>query len=210
MFENLVFGKTGFKSCVLEKHFISFSCILFLIFNALWSVFKNQVVFFKILFFQIFDWSNLFFDQSKFLLKFFVRFCLFWSIETDFRSIENRKWAFLKVRSWPVQSIFFKKFSNFPIFLWLGKAPQQFFVVFLLNFCKVFPSLSRYVHYTISFSFIFSFTCILSCICGLFSDYAKIGVFDVSSQILWNWSLGFSAIVLYSWSMLVNLINLGF
>ena len=45
MFENLNFGKTGFKTCVLEKHFISYSCILFLIFNALRSVFKNQVVF---------------------------------------------------------------------------------------------------------------------------------------------------------------------
>ena len=84
------------------------------------------------------------------------------------------------------------------------------FVVFLLNFCKFFLSISRYVHYTLSFSFIFSFTCIFSCICGLCSDCAKIGAFDVSSQILWNWSLGFAAIVLYSWSMLVNSINLGF
>ena len=70
MIENLNFGKTGFKTCVLEKHFISYSCILFLIFNALRSVFKNQVIFSKKLFFQIFDRSNLFFDQSKFLLKF--------------------------------------------------------------------------------------------------------------------------------------------
>ena len=101
-FENLKFGKTGFKTCVLEKHFISYPCILFLIFNALRSVFKNQVVFSKILFFQIFDWSNLFFDQSKILLKLFVNFCLFWSIETDFRSIKNHKWAFLKVKSWLV------------------------------------------------------------------------------------------------------------
>ena len=41
-----------------------------------------------------------------------MSFCLFWSIETDFRSIENCKWVFLKVRSWHVQSIFFKKFSK--------------------------------------------------------------------------------------------------
>ena len=51
MFENLNFGKTGFKTCVLEKHYISYSCILFLIFNALRSFFKNQVIFSKILFF---------------------------------------------------------------------------------------------------------------------------------------------------------------
>ena len=56
-FENLNFGKTGFKTYVLEKYFISYSCILFLIFNALRSFFKNQVFFFfsKILFFKNFD-----------------------------------------------------------------------------------------------------------------------------------------------------------
>ena len=42
MFENLNFGKTGFKTCVLEKNFISFLCILFIIFNALLSVFKKS------------------------------------------------------------------------------------------------------------------------------------------------------------------------
>ena len=45
-FENHKFGKTGFKTYILEKHFISYSCILFLIFNALRGVFKNQVIFF--------------------------------------------------------------------------------------------------------------------------------------------------------------------
>ena len=169
MFENLKFGKTRFKTCVLEKHFISYSCILF---NALRNIFKNQVIFSKIMFFQIFDWSNLFFDQLKFLLKFFVSFCLFWSIETDFQSIENRKWAFLKVKSWLVQNIFFKSFSNFPLSLRLSKAPQQFFLFSSQMFCKVFLSLSRYVHYTLSFSLIFCFPCIFSCIGGLFSDYA--------------------------------------
>ena len=90
-----------------------------------------------------------------------MNFCLFWSIETDFRSIENCKWVFLKVRSWHVQSIFFKKFSKLSsLSLRLSKAPRQFFVVLLLNFCKVFLSISRYVHYTPSFSLIFCFTCI--------------------------------------------------
>ena len=47
-FENLNFGKTGFKTSVLEKHFISYSCILFLIFNALRSFFQKPVfLFFK-------------------------------------------------------------------------------------------------------------------------------------------------------------------
>ena len=90
MFENLNFGKTRSKTCVLEKLFISYSCILFLIFNALRSFFKNQVIFSKMLF-QNFDLSNLFFNQLKLQLKFYVSFYLFRSIKTDFRSIENRK-----------------------------------------------------------------------------------------------------------------------
>ena len=53
MFEKLNFGKIGFKICVLEKHFISYSCILFFIFNALRSVFKNQVIFSKKMFEQV-------------------------------------------------------------------------------------------------------------------------------------------------------------
>ena len=47
MFENLNFGKTGFKTYVLEKHFISYSCILFIIFNALRSFFFKTKLFFR-------------------------------------------------------------------------------------------------------------------------------------------------------------------
>ena len=64
MFENLNFGKTGFKTCVLEKHFISYSCILFIIFNALRSFFKNQVIFSKMLFF-----SRIWIDPICFLIN---------------------------------------------------------------------------------------------------------------------------------------------
>ena len=42
MFENLNFGKTGFKTCVLEKHFILYSCILFIFFNA-WRSFYTKL-----------------------------------------------------------------------------------------------------------------------------------------------------------------------
>ena len=55
MFENLKFRKTGFKTYVLEKHFILYSCILFLIFNALRNFSKTRLFFSKILFFQNFD-----------------------------------------------------------------------------------------------------------------------------------------------------------
>ena len=63
-FENLNFGKNGFQICVLEKHFISYSCILFIIFNALRSFFKNQVIFSKMLFF-----SRIWIDPICFLIN---------------------------------------------------------------------------------------------------------------------------------------------
>ena len=131
-----------------------------------------RLFFSKKMFFQIFDWSNLFFDQSKFLLKFSVSFCLFRSIETDFQSIENRKWAFLKVKSWLFQIIFFKSFSNFPLSLWLGKAPQQFLSFSSQISCKVSLSLSRYVYFTLPFALFFSFSCIISWFLGKFLNYA--------------------------------------
>ena len=53
------------------------------------------------------------------------------------------------------------------------KHNPQFFVGFDQIFCKVFLSQGRYVHYTLSFSFISSF----SCIEGLFSNLAYFGVF---------------------------------
>ena len=92
MFENLNFGKTEFNTYVLEKHFISYSCIFIHYIQRFEEFFQKTRLFFsKILFFQNFSWSNLFFDQSKLHLKFFVSFCLFRSIETDFRLIKNRE-----------------------------------------------------------------------------------------------------------------------
>ena len=50
MIENLNFGKIGFKTYVLEKHFISYSCIFFL-YSMLWGVFsKIRLFFLKICF----------------------------------------------------------------------------------------------------------------------------------------------------------------
>ena len=135
MFENLKFGKTGFKTCVLEKHFISYSCILFLIFNALRSFFKNQVIFFK----------NSVFSE-------------FWLIQSVFRLIEitfkilcellsvsiNRNWFLINRNSWikffknsvlTCSNIFFKTFFSLSD---SGKAPQRFFCRFPPNFLQSF------------------------------------------------------------------------
>ena len=180
MFENLNFGKTRFKSCVLEKHFISESCILFLIFNALRNFFKNRFIFFK----------NFVFP------KFWLIQSVFWSIEIVFKifmaslSVSINRMSrirFLKIQIWLIQITFSKAFQNFFSLSNSTRLHNNFFVVFLLISCKVSLSISRYVHITLSFSFIFSF----SCIERLFSDLAYFGVFDGSNLILWNWSLGF-------------------
>ena len=68
-FENLNFGKTGFKTCVFEKHFISFSCMWFIKFNTLRSFCIILLCFSKNWFFQNFNWSKL-------QLKMFVSLCL--------------------------------------------------------------------------------------------------------------------------------------
>ena len=70
--ENLDFGRSGLNLRVFEKLFISYSCILFIIQCALKSFYIKMLYFSKIWFFQTFDRSNLYFDQSKLRLKFSV------------------------------------------------------------------------------------------------------------------------------------------
>ena len=106
------FGKTGFKTCVLEKHFISYSCIFISYIQCFEVCFQKSGYFSKKMFFQIFDWSNLFFDQSKSFLKFLVSLCLVRLIEPVFRSIKHRESSFLKTQFWLVQTSF-QNFSNF-------------------------------------------------------------------------------------------------
>ena len=70
LFKHLNFGKTGFKTCDFEKHFISYSCILFTKFHVLRSFCNILLWFSRNCFFQNFDQSKVFFDQSKLRLKF--------------------------------------------------------------------------------------------------------------------------------------------
>ena len=46
MVENLNFGKTGFKTCVLEKHFISYSCIFISYIQCFEECFQKSGYFF--------------------------------------------------------------------------------------------------------------------------------------------------------------------
>ena len=177
MFENLKFGKTGFKTCVLEKHFISYSCILFLIFNALRSFFKNQVIFFKNSVFSKFWLIQSVFRLIEITFKILCEL-LSVSINRNWFSINRISWiSFLKIRSWLIQLTFFKSFQTFlSLSLSLSLSPTRqgstanFFVVFLQISCKVSLSLSRYVYITLPFALIFTFSCIIS---WFFSNFQK-------------------------------------
>ena len=173
MFENLNFGKTGFNTCVLENYFISYSCILFIIFNALRSFFQKPGFFF---------FKNSIFPEFRLIQS------VFWSIKITFKNFcellsisINRNWFSINWKSWI--SFFFKgqiwliqitisKLFQTPFSLSnSNKHHPQFFVIFDKIFCRIFLSQGWYVHYTLSFLFIFNFTCIFSCIEGIFSDY---------------------------------------
>ena len=142
MVENLNFGKTGFKTCVLKKHFISYSCIFISYIQCFKVCFQKLGYFSKKMFFHIFDWSNLFFDQSKSFLRILVSLCLVRLIEIVFRSIEHCESGFLKMDLDFFKSNFFKSFSSFLSLSDSDLAPPQSFVVFDLSFCKV--SLSKH------------------------------------------------------------------
>ena len=105
-------GELGFKSWVCENHFISYSCIFFLIIFQCFKERLHQIllIFKNSFFFYNFDRSSLFFDQSKLRLKISVSLCLFRLIEIVFGSIEYRESGFLKFSVWLVQNTFSKVF----------------------------------------------------------------------------------------------------
>ena len=125
---------------VFWENISSHTHAFFLLYSMLWGkISKNQVFSLKNCFFQNFDWSNLIFDQLKSCFKNSVSLCLVRLIEPVFRSIEHRISGFLKIVLWLFQTSFSKSFFNFfSLSLRLGKAALKFFVVFYLNFCKVF------------------------------------------------------------------------
>ena len=57
----------------------------------------------------------------------------------------------------------FQKFFKLSFLSPTRHGSTAIFVVFLPIFCKVFLSLSRYVHITLSFALFFMFSCIISC-----------------------------------------------
>ena len=105
---------------------------------------------------------------------------------------------------------FFKSFSNFSLSLRLGKAPLKIFCRFSTKFLQGFSLTRPVIPLYPSFCFYFyDFMHKLMHFKG-FSELFKFGIFVESILFFWNWSLGFVSILIYSWYMLVNLINLGF
>ena len=130
----------------MEEHFISYSCIFISYFQCSEVSFQKSGYFSKKLFFHNFDWSNLFFNQSKSCLKNSVSLCLVRLIEPVFRSIKHCVSSFLKTMLWLTQTTFSNliqtTFSNlFQTFLSLSDLARQhkrFFIVFYLIFARFF------------------------------------------------------------------------
>ena len=110
----------------------------YILYSMLWGKFsKNQVFFSKMFFFEFrLIQSN--FRLIEILFKNLGE-PLPGSIGRTYFSIDRRLWIqFFKNSVLTDSTYFFKSFSTFSLSLQLGKVAQRFFVVFYLNFCKVF------------------------------------------------------------------------
>ena len=144
MIKNLYFGGSGFNTIIFEKHFISYSCILFIKYYALRSFCIKLLCFSKKLIFPDFRSIEPVTQLIEIAIKKLVWICSFrsvldhcwinwrhfWSIESNFRSIENHIESFLKLWVFTC-SITYKLFQkHFSLSLRSVKASNQFFVVF--------------------------------------------------------------------------------
>ena len=195
MFKNLNFGKTRFKNIVFEKHFISYSCILFEKYYALRSFCIKLLCFSKNWFFLNFDQSNLFLDRSKLRLKVLAWLCVFRLIEPMFWSIKSRikSFFFFNKKKWVSHvltiQIFFLK--TFYLSIRSVQGSKQDFCRFQPNFFKGFCHLRPVRPLYPSFFFYFQFLCIFVMHLGLFSNLREIGIFGDSSFFFGNCSIGF-------------------
>ena len=132
--------------------------------------------------------------------------CLVRLIEPVFQSIEHRVSGFLKTVLWLIQTTFQKFFSNFSSLSDLARQHK----IFLSFSTSIFARFSSFkAGMTILSLLLFLFSC-FHAFKGYFRTSLNLGIFVDSRLFFWNWSLGFVGILLYSWLLLVNLINLGF
>ena len=194
MIENLNFGKTGFNSCVFEKHCISYSCILFLKFNALRSFCIKLLCFSKLWFFQNFDPSNLFFDRSKLWLKFWSgSVCFDWcsiangsiealSIDWIYFSINQKsRWEFFLKLLFSRVLHYFKLFQNTFLSHSIDQGYQSNFLLFSPKFLQGFSPLRPVRPFYPSFCIYFHVSCIKSWFLGKISNQWIFRILDDSS-----------------------------
>ena len=134
----LILGKLGLK-LVFWKSISSLThAILFLIFNTLRSVFKNQVIFSKKMFFPDFRLIQTVFRSIKISFKILGE-PLSISIDRNCFSINRISWIrFFKNWFWLFQNHFFKSFSKLfslsPIRTWLHLRFLSFFIILFARF----------------------------------------------------------------------------
>ena len=165
-----------------------------------------MIIFSKKLLFKNFDWSNLIFDQSKSYLKNSVSLCWFNLSNLFFDQSNIMFQVFLKTVLWLIQTTFQKFFSNFSSLSDLARQHK----IFLSFSTSIFARFSSFkAGMTILSLLLFLFSC-FHAFKGYFRTSLNLGIFVDSRLFFWNWSLGFVRVLLYSWLLLVSLINLGF
>ena len=135
--------------------------------------------------------------------------CLVRLIELVFRSIEDCESSFLKTVFWLIQPTFSKLFQLFLSLSDLTRLHRRFFVVFDLIFARFF---SHKAGKTFIPFLLFLFSCfhaLFHAFKGYFQTFLNLGFLLIHCYFS-EWSLGFVGILLYTWLLLVNLINLGF
>ena len=121
-------------------------------------------------------------------------------------SINRTLWIkFFKKRILTFSKTLFQKFFKFSLSLRFRLGSTSNFCRFLSFFLQGFSLRTPVRPFYPSFCFYFHISCILI---WEFRTYTFFRVFYDSSRILCNWSMGFVDILLYSWSLLENLINL--
>ena len=154
----LTLGKLGLNLVFWKS--ISSHTFLFLIFNALRSVFKNQVSFPKNMFFPDFRLIQTVFRSIEISFKIFDE-PLSVSIDRNCFSINRISWIrFLKNRSWLFQNHFFKSFLSFSLSLRFGLGSTSDFCRFLSFFLQGFSLQIPIWPFYPSFYFYFHISCI--------------------------------------------------
>ena len=127
LIQKCVFGRSGLNTSVFEKHFISYSYILFIKYYALRSLCIKLLCFSKFWVFQIFNRSSVIFDQSRKILDFssLASAWLDW-YSIDARPIETEKFSIFKY----LTNLFFLHH------LCLGFTCIALFSVSILQFCN--------------------------------------------------------------------------